>query len=134
MTIFGTMLSTFMITLGVLLAGLATHGRFGPAPVFFSSSATARPEPAKSAAPTAHAAVLQPPKTRFVAVEATAPGPVPAKATLGRAASPATPAARKATPKKRHQSGARAPQGPKPHERPGAATWGWGWNLPIFRN
>ena len=133
MTIFGTMLSTFMITLGLLLATLATHGSFGPPPSLFTRTAaapTALPEPVKPAAPAAH--VPLPSKTRFVAVE---PAPVPSQArpAVDRPVSPVMKTVRKPAPRKPQQQ-ALAPAAPKPHQRPAASGWGWGWDLPIFRN
>ena len=127
MTIFGTMLSVFMITLGVLLAGLATHGRFGPQPSFFyqpAATATVAPDPAHAAALAAQIP-LWAAKTRFVATE---PAPAPAKANLERAANPATQAARKPAPKKPQHQQAQM-QAPKPHQRPAASGWGWNWPL-----
>ena len=135
MTIFGTMLSTFMITLGLLLATLATHGRFGPLPSLFTrttAAPTALPEPVKPAAPAATVS-LQPSKTRFVAVE---PAPVPSQArpAVDRPVGPAMKTVRKPAPRKPQQQQALAPAAPKPHQRPAASGWGWGWDLPIFRN
>jgi len=131
MTISGTMLSAFMITLGVLLAGLATHGRFGSQPSLFTQAATTTglPDPAPSAAPAPQTA-LQPPKARFVTADP-APAALPAKTRPDRPANPPSQAARKPAPKKQQ---ALAAQTPRPHRQPTASGWSWGWKWPLFGN